>query len=76
MLRCLERSCIVLLPLTTLGYIASLHFQVLVEMLRHLKRSYWPFPWDSGADAQYPGAVGSHGGFRCAAGRVGCWHVA
>ncbi|GLC60253.1 hypothetical protein PLESTB_001591100 [Pleodorina starrii] len=41
--------------------------EVLVEMLRHLKRSYWPFPWDSGVDAAYPHAVGSHGGFRSAA---------
>ncbi|GIL77166.1 hypothetical protein Vretimale_3164 [Volvox reticuliferus] len=41
--------------------------EVLVEMLRHLKRSYWPFPWDTAVDAVYPAAVGSHGGFRSAA---------
>ncbi|KAG2495265.1 hypothetical protein HYH03_006538 [Edaphochlamys debaryana] len=36
--------------------------EVLVEMLRHLKRSFWPFAWDSAADP-----TGSHGGFRAAA---------
>ncbi|KAG2439985.1 hypothetical protein HXX76_004103 [Chlamydomonas incerta] len=44
--------------------------EVLVEMLRHLKRAYWPFAWDSGQhlDAFYPGGgAASHGGFRSAA---------
>lgn len=35
----------------------------LVELLRRLKRSYWPFPWDSSVDERRM----SHGGFRGAA---------
>ncbi len=32
---------------------------VLAEMLRFLKRAYWPFPWQSGGG----GAGGGSGGF-------------
>lgn len=27
--------------------------QVLVELLRHLKRAYWPFPWDTSVDTRH-----------------------
>ena len=37
--------------------------QALIELLRHLKRSYWPFAWDTSVDTQHC----SHGGFRGAA---------
>lgn len=37
--------------------------EVLVELLRHLKRTYWPYAWDSSVDRQRM----SSGGFRAAA---------
>ena len=37
--------------------------EALVELLRHLKRSYFPFPWDTSLDPVHL----SHGGFRGAA---------
>ena len=37
----------------------------LVEMLRHLKRSFWPFAWDTSLDPPAGEGVGSRGGFRC-----------
>ncbi len=46
----------------------------IAELLRHLKRSYWPMPWDtaegakaSDDDAAAPVPMLSHGGFRPAA---------
>ncbi|KAG2454751.1 hypothetical protein HYH02_000586 [Chlamydomonas schloesseri] len=52
------------------GLLNTCTSEVLVEMLRHLKRSYWPFAWDSNEqlDVTYPGGgAASHGGFRSAA---------
>lgn len=38
---------------------------VLAEMLRHQKRAYWPFAWDSdGPDSYSRNGNNSHGGFR------------
>lgn len=37
----------------------------LEEMLRLLKRAYWPCAWDTGLAASARG-IGSEGGFRCA----------
>lgn len=42
------------------------HLQALVELLVHLKRAYWPFPWDTNVDAHDAGGRGSLGGFRWA----------
>lgn len=39
----------------------------LAELLRQLKRAYWPFAWDTRVDSPADGGAGSHGGFRCAA---------
>eukprot|EP00878_Enallax_costatus_P013755 GHUV01014386.1.p1 GENE.GHUV01014386.1~~GHUV01014386.1.p1 ORF type:complete len:232 (+),score=102.13 GHUV01014386.1:26-697(+) len=39
----------------------------LAEVLRHLKRSYWPFPWDTNIDDPGKGGQASLGGFRGAA---------
>ena len=36
----------------------------LEEMLRLLKRAYWPCAWDTGLDPPYRQGVGSQGGFR------------
>lgn len=36
----------------------------LAEVLRHLKRSYWPFPWDTNVDNPATGGQASLGGFR------------
>ena len=38
----------------------------LEELLRLLKRAYWPCAWDTGLDPPYREGVGSQGGFRCA----------
>ncbi len=38
--------------------------EALVELLRHLKRAYWPFPWDTNVDDVDKGGKGSHGGYR------------
>lgn len=51
-------------PLMALNTTSS---ETLSEMLRHLKRSYWPLPWDTNVDAYEAGGVGSHGGFLAAA---------
>jgi hypothetical protein len=40
--------------------------EALCELLRHLKRAYWPFPWDTNIDCFDEGGRGSTGGFRCA----------
>jgi hypothetical protein len=40
--------------------------EALCELLRHLKRAYWPFPWDTNVDCYDAGGRGSTGGFRCA----------
>lgn len=40
--------------------------ECLAELLRLLKRAYWPWPWDTNVDAPAAGGNGSHGGFRCA----------
>eukprot|EP00775_Hariotina_reticulata_P010072 gene10072-10227_t len=45
----------------------QLSSEALVELLRHLKRSYWPFPWDTNIDSPGAGGAGSLGGFRAAA---------
>lgn len=45
--------------------------EALVEMLRHLKRAYWPWPWDTNIDCFDRGGVGSTGGFRWVGGCVG-----
>lgn len=42
-------------------------FDTFAEVLRHLKRAYWPCAWDTGVDPVSAGGFGSHGGFRCAA---------
>lgn len=39
--------------------------EALSELLRHLKRAYWPFPWDTNLDCFDRGGRGSTGGFRC-----------
>ncbi|KAF8062088.1 pho-4 [Scenedesmus sp. PABB004] len=39
----------------------------LAELLRHLKRAYWPFPWDTNVDDPAEGGRASAGGFRAAA---------
>ena len=43
----------------------------LAELLRHLKRSYWPLPWDTSPSSVPTGSskddLMSHGGFRPAA---------
>jgi hypothetical protein len=39
--------------------------EALSELLRHLKRAYWPFPWDTNIDCFDRGGRGSTGGFRC-----------
>uniref|UniRef100_A0A383VLQ2 Uncharacterized protein n=1 Tax=Tetradesmus obliquus TaxID=3088 RepID=A0A383VLQ2_TETOB len=41
--------------------------EALAELLRHLKRAYWPFPWDTNVDDPEKGGRGSLGGFRGAA---------
>jgi hypothetical protein len=41
--------------------------EALQEMLRLLKRAFWPCAWDTGLDPPTGGGVGSAGGFRCAA---------
>ncbi|KAG1677963.1 hypothetical protein FOA52_001381 [Chlamydomonas sp. UWO 241] len=51
-------------PLMALNTCTS---DALAELLRHLKRSYWPLPWDTSVDACVDGGSGSHGGFRPAA---------
>lgn len=38
--------------------------EALAELLRHLKRAYWPFPWDTNVDDPEKGGRGSLGGFR------------
>lgn len=38
--------------------------EALCELLRHLKRAYWPFPWDTNIDCLESGGRGSTGGFR------------
>jgi hypothetical protein len=40
--------------------------EALAELLRHLKRAYWPFPWDTNVDDPERGGRGSLGGFRWA----------
>jgi hypothetical protein len=39
----------------------------LADMLRQLKRAYWPFRWDTALDAPADGPCGSGGGFLAAA---------
>lgn len=39
----------------------------LADMLRQLKRGYWPFRWDTALDADEDGPCGSGGGFLAAA---------
>ena len=39
----------------------------LSDMLRQLKRSYWPFKWDTALDSEEDGPCGSGGGFLAAA---------
>ena len=55
-------------PLAALNTCTS---DALAELLRHLKRSYWPLPWDSSISSVPPGSSAdelmSHGGFRPAA---------
>jgi hypothetical protein len=51
--------------------------EVLAELLRHLKRAYWPFAWATSVDAPEQGGRGSGGGFRCVVSRVrvcAWWH--
>ena len=36
---------------------------VLVEMLRYLKRAYWPFPWETGVGSRSPGSWAGGSGF-------------
>jgi hypothetical protein len=38
----------------------------LADMLRQLKRAYWPFRWDTALDAEEDGPCGSGGGFLAA----------
>jgi hypothetical protein len=46
------------------GMLNTCTMDSVAEMLRHLKRAYWPYAWDTGVDALSAGGVGSHGGFR------------
>lgn len=46
--------------------------EALCELLRHLKRAYWPFPWDTNVDCYDRGGRGSTGGFRCACLSLDC----
>jgi hypothetical protein len=39
----------------------------LAQLLRHLKRAYWPFQWSTALDEPAHGVYGSGGGFAAAA---------
>jgi hypothetical protein len=41
--------------------------EALVQLLRHLKRAYWPYQWDTALDHPAHGVHGSGGGFAAAA---------
>lgn len=49
------------------GMLNTCTTDALVEVLRHLKRAYWPFAWDTSLDPPHGQGVGSQGGFRAAA---------
>ena len=42
---------------------------VLLDLLRHLKRAYWPTQWNASIDSPLQGGLGTAGGFRAAAER-------
>ena len=42
---------------------------VLLDLLRHLKRAYWPCQWDASLDSPLKGGLGTDGGFKSAAER-------
>jgi hypothetical protein len=46
------------------GVLNTCSSTALEELLVHLKRAYWPFPWDTSLDDPERGGRGSHGGFR------------
>jgi len=55
------------------GVLNTCTTDALVEMLRGLKRAFWPFAWDTGRDAGLGGSGDrGGGGFQCALAGAGC----
>jgi hypothetical protein len=57
------------------GVLNTCSSAALEELLVHLKRAYWPFPWDTSQDDPEQGGRGSHGGFRWAQRDAVSWGV-
>ena len=49
--------------------------EALAELLRFMKRAYWPFAWDTNVGSYAEGGNGSQGGFRwlLVGWQAGCW---